>query len=345
VLDVTANEVETRTLQVADNPNGPWTDVETVNGDVFQFTVSQATRTFKFYRCNDTDVYGTVSTSNVLAASTLAEVKVQDTFGGPGIFDVNDQPIENARVFIMDANTGVILHTGTTDASGKVSFEEADWPKLAIFTFDPLRDNAPYALFQDEFSDLATEWVKLAGAGSASVVSDAQASGGNALEAVGYVWYEHSTNISLDERALYRIRGRVRQVSDPTTGGKGIYIGVTGVASDGTTRININGADSYTSQHYFAADGDTLVVDGYTEFVGYFWYGGTSAGGKSPNRSAPGLLYPNIAYIRPMFILNYADGDGTARIDYLIIEKVAAPGNVNTGTDENPVEAWHHIVL
>jgi hypothetical protein len=68
------------------------------------------------------------------------------------------------------------------------------------------------------------------------------------------VYYEHNQNIQLDAEALYRIRAKIRQVSDPSSGGKAIYVGVTGVASNGTTRININGANAYTSQHYFAAE-------------------------------------------------------------------------------------------
>jgi hypothetical protein len=251
--------------------------------------------------------------------------------------DASGNPIAGAKVFIKDALSGTLLSVVTTNASGKATFD-ADWPRMLSVDFDPGRDNVFQQVFADNFTTLSANWVKLIGGGSASVVSDANASDGFALEANGYVWYEHDQNIQLDPEALYRIRAKIRQVSDPSSGGKAIYVGITGVASDGTTRINIHGANFYASQHYFAAAGDMLSVSNtYTEFVGYFWYGGKPAGGKRPNRTNPGLLYPNIAYIRPLFILNYPNGNGVARIDYVIIEKVSS--------NEATVTSKHHIIL
>ncbi|MEW6047112.1 MAG: hypothetical protein AB1609_11615 [Bacillota bacterium] len=90
-----------------------------------------------------------------------------------------------------------------------------------------------------------------------STFTDAGASGGSVTRANGYVWYELSQNIPFDTAKLYHIRAKVRQVSDPTSGGKAIYVGVAGVGADGVTYININGQDSFGSQHYFAASGVT----------------------------------------------------------------------------------------
>jgi hypothetical protein len=277
------------------------------------------------------------SYSSVISGKTLSRLSIQDAQGGAGVKDASGNPIAGAKVFIKDALSGTLLGVATTDSSGKATFD-ADWPRMLSVDFEPQRDNAFTQVFADNFTTLSSNWVKLEGGGSASVVSDANASDGYALEANGYVWYEHNQNIQLDREALYRIRAKIRQVSNPTTGNKAIYVGITGVASDGTTRININGVNSYANQHYFAADGDTLSVSStYTEFVGYFWYGGKPAGGKSPNRTNPGLLYPSIAYIRPLFILNHLNGNGVARIDYVIIEKVSS--------NEATVTSKHHIIL
>jgi hypothetical protein len=294
-------------------------------------------RVAKFYKTRwKWGSYTGSSYSLVIFGKTLSRLSIQDAQGGAGVKDASGNPIVGAKVFIKDALSGTLLGVVTTDSSGKATFD-ADWPRMLSVDFEPGRDNAFTQVFADNFTSLSANWVKLEGSGSASVVSDANASDGYALEANGYVYYEHNQNIQLDTEALYRIRAKIRQVSDPTTGDKAIYVGVTGVASDGTTRININGANAYTSQHYFAADGDTLSVSStYTEFVGYFWYGGKPAGGKKPNRTDPGLLYPNVAYIRPVFALN-SSGNGVARIDYIIIEKVSS--------NEATVTSKHHIIL
>jgi hypothetical protein len=294
-------------------------------------------RVAKFYKTRwKWGSYTSSSYSSVIVGKTYSRLSIQDAQGGAGVKDASGNPIAGAKVFIKDALSGTLLGVATTDSSGKATFD-ADWPRMLSVDFEPGRDNAFTQVFADNFTSLSANWVKLEGSGSASVVSDANASDGYALEASGYVYYEHNQNIQLDAEALYRIRAKIRQVSDPSSGGKAIYVGVTGVASDGTTRININGANAYTSQHYFAADGDTLSVSStYTEFVGYFWYGGKPAGGKKPDRTDPGLLYPNVAYIRPVFALN-SSGNGVARIDYIIIEKVSS--------NEATVTSKHHIIL
>jgi hypothetical protein len=294
-------------------------------------------RVAKFYKTRwKWGSYTGSSYSSAISGKTLSRLSIQDAQGGAGVKDASGNPIVGAKVFIKDALSGTLLGVVTTDSSGKATFD-ADWPRMLSVDFEPQRDNAFTQVFANNFTSLSANWVKLEGSGSASVVSDANASDGYALEASGYVYYEHNQNIQLDAEALYRIRAKIRQVSNPSSGGKAIYVGVTGVASDGTTRININGANAYTSQHYFAADGDTLSVSStYTEFVGYFWYGGKPAGGKKPDRTDPGLLYPNVAYIRPVFALN-SSGNGVARIDYIIIEKVSS--------NEATVTSKHHIIL
>jgi hypothetical protein len=294
-------------------------------------------RVARFYKVTGVNEYGRNFSSGVLG-KTKALLKIQDAQGGPGVIDANNQPISGAKVFVKDAFTQELLAVLTTDASGKAQTAIAGWPRMLTIDFDPGRSNKMIAVFSDNFTSLSSNWVQLLGGGTASIVSDANASDGYALEASGYVWYEHSQNIAVDTNQLYRIRAKIRQVQDPSSGGKNIYVGVCGVASDGTTRINTVGVNNTGGQHYFAADGDTLAVGAtYTEFVGYFWGFGTPAGGKKPNRTNPGFLYPNIAYIRPMFVLNHNNGNGIARIDYVIIEKVSS--------DEAKTTSKNHIIL
>ncbi len=269
---------------------------------------------------------------------TLARVLFQGEGGGPGVVDAQNNPIAGAEVIVYDVLSKAILARGTTDAQGKAVFNDIEWPRLVMATADPMRDTNNVELFTDDFQTLSGSWVQLEGSGSLSVVDDANARNGKALRVSGYAVLEHSENIAIDEEALYRIRVAVRQVSDPTSGGKQLFLGVSGVAANGTTRINTTGEDSYSSQHSFAASGDTLgVSDTFTEFVGYFWYGGTPAGAKSPTRSTPGLLFCQVAYIRPWLVVNASSGNGVVHVDYVVIEKL--------GTNENPAEAWHHLVV
>lgn len=162
-------------------------------------------------------------------------------------------------------------------------------------------------------------WRKITGTSSIALGSD---SGGDYGRG-GYVWYEYQENIPFNPNAKYKISCRVRQISDPTTGDKRIYCGVSGVASDGVTYINNQGINSTGSQHYFAASYQALTAGaGYTTFSGYFKGHGTGAGGQRSDPNNPGKMYPGVAYIRPLFILNYSGGNGAADIDFEMLEVI-----------------------
>lgn len=161
-------------------------------------------------------------------------------------------------------------------------------------------------------------WFKNGGTGSVSLGSDSE---GPYLRANGYVWYEYQENIPFNPNVLYKISCKVRQVTDPTVGGKGTYCGIVGVSGNKTTYLNITGQDNWGNQHYVAAAGHSLTAGvGYTTFTGYFKGHGTPAGGHSPNKSNPAELYPGIEYFRPMFILNYDSGNGVSDIQFEIVE-------------------------
>ena len=187
--------------------------------------------------------------------------------------------------------------------------------------------------WRESFEKLPSDWIFVAGDLSRlSLVDDASSTGGKVLRASGYVWLVFPLNIPFDPNATYKISGRVRQVQDPTSGGKAIYIGVEGVAADGSTLVNIQGQNTHSSQHYIAASYDQLVAgSGWVEFTGYFRGWAATGSGKSPSLASPGRLHQNVRYIRPLFILNYAGGDGVADIDHLTLETVqdrAAVGRI-----------------
>lgn len=168
-------------------------------------------------------------------------------------------------------------------------------------------------------------WRKITGTSSIALDSDSAGDYGRG----GYVWYEYQENIPFNPNAKYKLSCRVRQASDPTnapingTDGKRIYCGVSGIASDGVAYINSQGNNSTSSQHYFAASYQALTAGaGYTTFSGYFKGHSTGAGGQRSDPNNPGKMYPGVAYIRPLFILNYSGGNGAADIDFQMLEVI-----------------------
>jgi len=152
------------------------------------------------------------------------------------------------------------------------------------------------------------------------VISNGSESGVSYARIAGFAWYIWQENIPYDPGKTYTTRCRVRQVTDPSSGGKQIYCGLVGVAADGVTLLNVSGSDNYGSQHYHTASGVSLSAGGsWSEYVGYTTGYGTPNGSSGPCSSpSPGCrMYNNVAYVRPMFIINYSAGNGIADIDYL----------------------------
>ena len=165
-------------------------------------------------------------------------------------------------------------------------------------------------------------WYNTAGAGSVSIMSDAETA--NFLRVTGQVWYEWQENILYNPNSVYSIEIRARQVADPTVGGKIIYMGFDGIATNGVTRVNIGGGSGTGSQHFRGFRNAQLdVASGWTIGTGYSGgYGspnGTNATCTNPNN--PCLMHANVRYVRPVFLVNYADGDGIMDIDYIKVTK------------------------
>ena len=230
---------------------------------------------------------------------------------------------------------GVIVYDGkiqTRDAAGNVTISDgvvqADGLEIGM------RDSA-LAGFTDPFDDpvSVSQWVNYGGTGVRSIatVSDAQTGSAVLRVAGGQAWLIHPRNIPYDPKALYRITVRVRQVSGASN--TQVYAGVAGVAADGTTFVNRDGNDLYSSQHYLAVSGTSLTAGaGWQDFVGYF--SGTAATGDAtahPESSAPGALHQNVRYFRPLVLVNYTGGTGTAEVDVYSVQRIDATGVANLG--------------
>ncbi|MFZ3557223.1 hypothetical protein [Streptomyces sp. BH055] len=167
-------------------------------------------------------------------------------------------------------------------------------------------------------------------------VTDAQ-SGSYVMRAVGTVnsVWRPDILIPFDPNVLYRVSVTVRQtVAGTDTAQQRFYCGVAGIAADGTTLVNIDGAASGSSQHYVAAAQQALTTGaGWQRYTGYL-KGYAAAGAKGttsacPSPNAPGALHASARYISPLFYANYQTGNGTAEIDMITVE-VLETGSVAT---------------
>lgn len=141
---------------------------------------------------------------------------------------------------------------------------------------------------------------------------NASSIGSHAIDLTNYQWWEWNENIPYDAAMLYEGRIRVQQI----TAGGTFYAGYSGIAADGVTRINISGANSYSSQHYQIAAGVTLS-GGEQDF-----YGGWAGVGTFFNRPGVPSAYAGVRYIRPLIIANYPSGQtGTLRVHGFSIKK------------------------
>lgn len=184
-----------------------------------------------------------------------------------------------------------------------------------------------------------TQWTNHGGSGELSVVSVSDSLTGGKVLRIGnnsgndQAWLIHKQNIPFDPSALYRIKFRVRRTAGTGT----VYLGVAGVAADGTTWVRANGANSINGQHYVAANGQNPGT-AWTEYVGYVK--GTAATGQSgtnPPVTVPLKLHQNVRYIRPLIVANYDDVAGITEVDYCSIELMTDAMNwddvLGTGKD------------
>lgn len=167
-------------------------------------------------------------------------------------------------------------------------------------------------------------------------VADAQ-SGGYVMRAVGGVpaCWRPDILIPYDPNVLYRVSATVRQtVAGSDTAQQRFYMGVAGIAADGTTLVNTSGSASAGSQHYVAVAAQNLTAGGgwqrFTGYLkGYAASGASGTGAATTSPTSPGVLHANARYISPLFYANYTGGTGTAEIGMITIE-VIETGAVQT---------------
>lgn len=219
----------------------------------------------------------------------------------------------------LDANTIVESepHPSTTSTVSATAgaFTEANLPEEADF------------LETFEGQDVADRYDSISGTGTESYPAGTGAFGGRTYQvAGGQRWRVFKRNIPFDPGGRYRVSASVALITAPTNAtADRVWFGVAAVAADGVTLLNVVGANDQGSQHYVAAAGADLgsvPLGTYLTFTGYFKGHGTAILTPAPEPDSPSPLYPGTAYFRPLMIVNYPNGDGTMRVDYLRVEKL-----------------------
>jgi hypothetical protein len=157
-----------------------------------------------------------------------------------------------------------------------------------------------------------------------TIVLGAGATGGKVFEHTGVLWAFWKNPIPVDVAKKYKVRFRVRQTVDPMVGGSLVY---AGVATLDANYQNITGGAG--THRYCAVSGQAITVaDGWLMFEGEI----SGIGDLATNFRA------GTAYVRPMFVVNYSGGNGTAQVDSLeFYESQEATGVLKEGESYNNV--------
>lgn len=226
-------------------------------------------------------------------------------------------------------NNKVYINTLTTSISGKVTIsfniegsstitKDMTFTKKITETSDSIDGKFSFgtsywATRQDGTGDIGSN-VKI-------VKSNNAIYGTNLLEITGDTWIYSRRTIDIEKDKIYKCRFRAKQSIDNTTGGKKAYFGYTPYNNAGAA-IGTNGASNMYLKN------EALKTNGWSEWE---YYISTTARAEVSvtNNGVKKIITPavqafpaNSVKFRPMFIVNYSDGNGVALVDGWILEDV-----------------------
>ena len=190
--------------------------------------------------------------------------------------------------------------------------------------------------------------------GSASIVEDSDAIyGGKSLKCGDdsgndACWFSSNQLIPFNSHSLYEIEIRIKKTEADDDGTE--YCGITCYRGNGTTKVTVHKPpqNSFSSQHYFALQGESVPNDGVYYTIKGYWKGrqtinGPAGGAEHQSITNPGCVSSGSAgtfdpdtevkYFAPMFITNYNGKDGIAHIDYIKVSEFAAGGGTKISGD------------
>lgn len=241
------------------------------------------------------------------------------------------------RTTISEADGGGYAHTGLT-SSGRLQTgveKGADIGGLSAHMIS----RAQHGVFMESFEELPASWNVRGGSASGESLQQQGEVGGQVYQTTAFIWRAFPANIPYDVTKLYRMRVKVRRTVAGSTSGA-CYIGLEGVAQDGVALMNASGANSSSSQHYIVLNGFNQANWTDTSWHTYTaWFKGTAAtpanptsgGASTSSPTNPAQMHTGVAYIRPLFIINYnGSPNDTIQIDYIALDVQDETGHVAT---------------
>ena len=120
-------------------------------------------------------------------------------------------------------------------------------------------------------------------------------------------------NIPLVDGQIYRISCKYRNVSGSGT----TYVGVAGIAANGTTFVSANGSSNPVSAQYYV-ESDNTTSTALDEAYGYICSAGTDTTGMTGVRK----LHASCQFFRPLLITNFPNAAGSTQFDWFKVEAV-----------------------
>ena len=173
-----------------------------------------------------------------------------------------------------------------------------------------------------------------------NLINDSDCISGQALQIGNNQNDDESTFLSnqlipFNESSLYEIEVRIKRTAG--TSNSKAYVGISGMQSDGTTKVGYDGADNL-SGHYVTLQGNNLGTGsgtGYFQiFKGYLKGTGTDHHFHD-SKTDPANVRSEIlnGYIRAFFLLNYNDQSGRVLVDYIKIKEFTSGGTSRISGD------------
>lgn len=197
-------------------------------------------------------------------------------------------------------------------------------------------------IFNDDFATLSANWANVVTTGATATRPTVS---GGIMTTLSYTILEHLNNIPYDPDSLYRVRVRAAQGAS-SGGSASLYLGICGIAANGTSRVNINGSNAISSQFYFAARAQTTDLGVYKLFTGYFMgSSGSPTGNEAPALTAPGPMHTNAKFVRPLLYLGYQNStSAVSLVDYVEVDQVvAAARRVRLTSLDGTLMTWTQI--
>ncbi|MET8585734.1 hypothetical protein ABZX39_33425 [Streptomyces collinus] len=300
------------------------------------------------------DVLDGIVTTVKLADDAVTQAKVAT--GAIGTTEISDNAVTTPKLIAGAVQTSQLAADAV--AAGKIAANAVTAREIAALsvTADQLAANAVTAgkiaagavtatsltvgiaqsiaeKLNDAMGD-SSMWAQVSGTGTPTWltgVTDASA-GSTVLQSNGYCTMERQVNIPYDPDALYKVTVRLRVTTAPTIA-VNISLGLSGIAADGTSRVNTAGTNTTSLQHFVAASGISIATGtGWSTYTGYIK--GTAASGTGtacPDPKAPGAAHSSVRYVRPLLRLLLNATDGVAQVDQVTVETVptGVVNNVN----------------